>query len=77
MRLVTAHTRGAVNSSGEFTPAASSSAASSSSSSAGAGLVDQDSDHMHDMSIAPSESTGGGLLSYGGLSNEMPKITED
>lgn len=76
-RNVTAHTRGAVNSSGTFTPAASSSAASSSSSSAGAGLVDQDSDHMHDMSIAPSESTGGGLLSYGGLSNEMPKITED
>mmetsp|Transcript_17144 Transcript_17144/g.25683 ORF Transcript_17144/g.25683 Transcript_17144/m.25683 type:complete len:486 (-) Transcript_17144:353-1810(-) len=41
-------------------------------------VVDQDSDHMHAMSITPSESTGGGLLSYGaGLSNEMPKITED
>jgi hypothetical protein len=34
-------------------------------------------DHMHAMSIAPSESTGGGLLSYGGLSNEMSKTTED
>lgn len=40
-------------------------------------VVDQRiSDHMHAMST-PSESTGGGLLSYGGLSNEMPKITED
>ena len=40
-------------------------------------VVDKDSDHMHAISIAPSESTGGGLLSDGGLSNEMPKITED
>lgn len=75
-RRATAHPRGAVNIS-TFTPAANSSAASSSGSSAGAGLVDHYSDHMQDVSMAPSESTGRDLISYGGLSNEMPKITED